>query len=210
VAAALTQAEAADASGRALLEAVTAGIEAATRIYNAVYPTLKGRDKCGMSPVSVANAVGAAAAAACGGPILPEHSEECLRYLAQPAVAGAYAKISVVPDGDLTHYHQARVRVELADGRVLDQAACAPRGTPGNPLSDDDVRAKFIRLAAPVLGPGAAESVRSVIEGVGDAPDLRQMFGWLRAETPAGLGQGNPAHFLTANPESTGGVMPVT
>ena len=64
VAAALTAAEVADASGRALLEAVTAGIEATTRIYNAVYPTLKSRDKSGMSPISVANAVGAAAAAA--------------------------------------------------------------------------------------------------------------------------------------------------
>ena len=41
VAAAMTAAEVADASGRALLEAVTAGIEATTRIYNAVYPTLQ-------------------------------------------------------------------------------------------------------------------------------------------------------------------------
>lgn len=54
----------ANASGRALLEAVTAGIEATTRVYNAVYPTLKSRDKSGMSPISVANAIGTAVAAA--------------------------------------------------------------------------------------------------------------------------------------------------
>ena len=352
VAAAMTAAEAADASGRALLEAVTAGIEATTRIYNAVYPTLKSRDKSGMSPISVANAVGAAAAAArlrrldasrhqealaiaaalagwcpseamagpassvkpilfggwpastgllaaqyaeaglsgpprilespvgwmatvaespnlaalddpawalarprrkwhaccgynhaaidtvlsirdrhpgllekarsvqlslppytmhtvvkptpptapnearfhiryitavaaaCGGPILPEHSEECLRYLAQPTVADAYEKISVVPDGTLTHYHQARARVELADGSVLEQDGGAPRGTPDNPLSDDDVRAKFMRLAAPVLGTSAAENLRSMIEGISNAPDTHQLFALLRPGTP--------------------------
>jgi hypothetical protein len=43
---------------------VTAGIEATTRVYNAVYPTLKSRDKSGMSPISVANAIGTAVAAA--------------------------------------------------------------------------------------------------------------------------------------------------
>ena len=110
-------------------------------------------------------------AAACGGPIVPEHREECLRYLAQSAVADAYEKISVAPDGTLTHYHQTRARVELADGSVLEQDGGAPRGTPDNPLSDDDVRAKFMRLAVPVLGTSAAENLRSTIEGISNAPD---------------------------------------
>ena len=128
-------------------------------------------------------------AAACGGPIVPEHSEECLRYLAQPTVADAYEKISVVPDGTLTHYHQARVRVELADGSVLEQDGGAPRGTPDNPLSDDDVRAKFMRLAAPALGTPAAENLRSTIEGISNAPDTHRLFALLRPGTPGDLAQ---------------------
>ena len=121
-----------------------------------------------------------AVAAACGGPIIPAHSEECLRYLAQPAVADAYAKIRVNPDDALTHYHQTRVRVELADGRAIEQATSAPRGTPDNPLSDDDVRAKFTRLAAPVLGAAGAERLRLLVEGIDDAPGLGPLFALLR------------------------------
>jgi len=348
VAAALTAAEDANASGAALLEAVVAGIEATTRVYNAVYPTFKGYDQCGMAPLGLPNAVGAAAAAArlrrlnaeehaealaiaaalagwcpaettagqastvkpflfggwpastgllaaqyaaagvsgppyilespvgwlrtvatdpdvaaisgpswalaqprrklhaccgythaaidavlsiregrpglldqawsiqvslppytmhtvvkptpptapnqarfhvqycvavaaaCGGPIVPAHSEEFGRYLAQPQVSAAYAKISVLPDDALTHYHQARLRVELADGSAVEEANGAPRGTPQNPLSDDDVRAKFMRLAAPVLGDGAAGRLRAVVESIADAPSLEPLFALLR------------------------------
>jgi 2-methylcitrate dehydratase PrpD len=343
VAAALTAAEGARASGRALLEAVVAGIEATTRVYNAAYPTFKGYDQCGMAPIGLPNAVGAAAAAArlrhldaaghaealaiaavlagwcpaettagpastvkpflfggwpasvgllaaqyaaagltgppfvlespvgwlrtvandpdvtaitdpswalarprrllrlrprgdrhraehqgqpagaaragpvdpavaaavhdahggeaaaarrpepgpvrravlrCGGrrlrrPILPAHSEEHARYLAQPPVADAYAKISVVRDDALTHYHQTRVRVELADGRAIEEATSAPRGTPDNPLSDD-VRGKFTRLAAPVLGAAVAEHLRLTLEGIDEAPDLGMLFALVR------------------------------
>ena len=358
VAAALAAAEVARASGRALLEAVVAGIEATTRIYNAVYPTFKGYDQCGMAPLGLPNAVGAAAAAArlrpldagrhaealaiaaslagwcpaettagpastvkpflfggwpasvgllaaqyaaagltgppfvlespvgwlgtvardpdvgaitdptwalarprrklhaccgythaaidsvlslrgsqpglleqarsirvslppytmhtvvkpgppaapnqarfdvrycvavaaaCGVPIVPAHSEEHARYLAQPPVADAYRKISVVADDALTHYHQTRVRVELADGRAVEEATSAPRGTPDNPLSDEDVRAKFTRLAAPVLGAAAAERLRLTVEGIADAPGLEPLFALLRPDgstSPEGL-----------------------
>lgn len=348
VAAALAAAEDANASGAALLEAVVAGVEATTRVYNAVYPTFKGYDQCGMAPIGVPNAVGAAAAAArlwrldpephaealaiaaalagwcpaettagpastvkpflfggwpastgllaaqyaaaglsgpphilespvgwlrtvatdpdvaalagpswalaqprrklhacCGythaaidavlsirdarpgaleearsievslppytmhtvvkaappaapnqarfhvqycvavaaaggGPIVPAHSEEFGRYLARPEVAAAYAKISVRPDAALTHYHQARLRVELADGSTVEEANSAPRGTPQNPLSDDDVRAKFTRLAAPVLGDGAAGRLRAVVESIAGAPGLGPLFALLR------------------------------
>ena len=121
-----------------------------------------------------------AVAAACGGPIVPAHSEEFGRYLAQPRVAAAYAKISVLPDEALTHYHQARLRVELADGAAVEEANSAPRGTPQNPLSDDDVRAKFMRLTAPVLGAAAAGRLRAVVEAVADAPSLEPLFALLR------------------------------
>ena len=64
VAAALALAEDLDATGAQLLTATIAGIEVSTRIYNALYPTLKAYDECGMVPVGVPNSVGAAAAGA--------------------------------------------------------------------------------------------------------------------------------------------------
>jgi 2-methylcitrate dehydratase PrpD len=64
VSAALALGEARGATGTRLLEAVARGIEVTTRIYGAVYPSLKRYTEVGMVPVGLPSAVGAAAAAA--------------------------------------------------------------------------------------------------------------------------------------------------
>ncbi|TMI10715.1 MAG: MmgE/PrpD family protein [Betaproteobacteria bacterium] len=46
----------------------------------------------------------------------------------------------------------ARVRVALADGRSFVSEPARDRGNPENPLSDDELRAKYRELAIPVLG----------------------------------------------------------
>ncbi len=46
----------------------------------------------------------------------------------------------------------ARVRITLQDGRALVSNPARARGNPENPLSDDELRAKYRELAAPVLG----------------------------------------------------------
>jgi 2-methylcitrate dehydratase PrpD len=46
---------------------------------------------------------------------------------------------------------EARMRVRLRDGRVLDEVVRAARGTPGHPVSRQDVEEKFRRLAGVVL-----------------------------------------------------------
>jgi len=46
----------------------------------------------------------------------------------------------------------ARVRVTLADGRTLVSEPALARGNPDNPLSDDELRAKYRSYAEPVLG----------------------------------------------------------
>jgi hypothetical protein len=43
------------------------------------------------------------------------------------------------------------MRVWLRDGRVLDEVVRAARGTPGHPVSRQDVEEKFRRLAGVVL-----------------------------------------------------------
>ena len=64
VAASLALAEATGVSGARLLEAVIRGIEVTTRVYSAVYPTLKRYTETGMVPVGLPSTIGAAAAAA--------------------------------------------------------------------------------------------------------------------------------------------------
>jgi 2-methylcitrate dehydratase PrpD len=64
VTASLALAEARGASGAAMLEAVIRGIEVTSRIYDAVYPTLKRFTDVGLVPVGIPSSIGAAAAAA--------------------------------------------------------------------------------------------------------------------------------------------------
>lgn len=59
----------------------------------------------------------------------------------------------------------ARVRIRLADGRVLESAPARARGNPENPLSDDELQRKYSALAEPVLGaPRASRIERAVHE----------------------------------------------
>lgn len=51
----------------------------------------------------------------------------------------------------------ARVRVALADGRVLEHFSPYRKGDPEAPLSDAEIDAKFLELVAPVLGAAAAD-----------------------------------------------------
>jgi 2-methylcitrate dehydratase PrpD len=53
--------------------------------------------------------------------------------------------------------------LHCADGRVLSHAVERPRGHPGNPLSDDDLRAKFADCAAYAKRPPSAATVRAFL-----------------------------------------------
>jgi 2-methylcitrate dehydratase PrpD len=64
---------------------------------------------------------------------------------------------------------EARMRVRLRDGRVLDEVVRAARGTPGHPVSRHDVEEKFRRLAGVVL---PAPRVGRLLETLRDLPAL--------------------------------------
>lgn len=60
----LALAESRSASGAAVLEATVRGIEVTTRVYEAIYPTLRRYTEVGMVPVGIPSTLGAAAAVA--------------------------------------------------------------------------------------------------------------------------------------------------
>jgi 2-methylcitrate dehydratase PrpD len=51
----------------------------------------------------------------------------------------------------------ATVTITLTDGTAFSHTTAHNRGTPGNPVPDDEIEAKFLDLAAPVIGPAAKE-----------------------------------------------------
>jgi len=78
------------------------------------------------------------------------------RGLANPGVARLVAATTVTEDADFARRFPAerwaRVRISLRDGRTLVSAPAVARGNPENPLSDDELRAKYRALATPILG----------------------------------------------------------
>ena len=58
----------------------------------------------------------------------------------------------------------AQVRITLGDGRKLVSPAERARGNPENPLSDDELRAKYRELAAPVLGAECAARIERAVD----------------------------------------------
>src|SRR5690606_27268853 len=65
----------------------------------------------------------------------------------------------------------SRVRLTLSDGSVLEETVEQPKGMPANPLSEDELIAKFHDLADPVIGPRAAsELVTAVKQLTADKP----------------------------------------
>lgn len=66
----------------------------------------------------------------------------------------------------------ADVTVYLRDGRVLEDPPRTARGDPHQPLSDDELVAKYHGFADPLLGPGLAAEIRDLSLAVDEQEDL--------------------------------------
>lgn len=71
--------------------------------------------------------------------------------IADPALRALTAKVVLQPDAAVAET-AARMVVKFADGTQAEAAVILARGNPDNPMSWDDLRAKFMPLTEPVLG----------------------------------------------------------
>lgn len=74
----------------------------------------------------------------------------------------------------------ARVEIVLKDGRRLTQEILDCLGDPANPMPRERVSAKFLRLAAPVVGEGRAQEFSARIQDLENEPDMRRLTALLR------------------------------
>jgi 2-methylcitrate dehydratase PrpD len=79
-----------------------------------------------------------------------------------------------LPDG-LEQHAWSRITVRLRDGRTLDSPPRGASGHPGQPLTDAQLRAKFLGCAAPVLGEAEAAAVAAQVERLEEIPDVRAL-----------------------------------
>jgi 2-methylcitrate dehydratase PrpD len=82
----------------------------------------------------------------------------------------------VTPEADASlGLGAARMAVRLADGRVLEQRVAAARGTADNPLSREELEAKFRRLAEVVLPAERVARLAAMLRGLADLPDVADL-----------------------------------
>jgi 2-methylcitrate dehydratase PrpD len=75
-------------------------------------------------------------------------------------------------DPNAKTYLEARVRIVLRDGTLLDRHVPHALGTLARPMSDSDLEAKFRDLVAPVLPDGRTEDLIRLCWNVEDLPDI--------------------------------------
>jgi 2-methylcitrate dehydratase PrpD len=100
-----------------------------------------------------------------------EFVEESLR---DPAVARVMSRVVAEADASLG-IGAAQMTVRLADGRAVEERVTAARGTPENPLTREEVEAKFRRLAAVVLPGERVARLVAALGGLADLPDMAEL-----------------------------------
>lgn len=102
-----------------------------------------------------------------------------------PVIRALARRVTVREDPVLTallpRLRPARLRVALADGRVLAAEAMVNKGDAEDPYGPDDIGRKFLELAGPVWGEGHARRVAQAVDGLDGAADVRALDGLLAA-----------------------------
>jgi 2-methylcitrate dehydratase PrpD len=79
-----------------------------------------------------------------------------------------------LPDG-LNEHAWTRVNLRLRDGRTLESAPRGASGHPDQPLTDAQLRDKFLACAMPIIGAGEADGVATQLTHLEDIPDVRAL-----------------------------------
>ncbi len=107
------------------------------------------------------------------------HDPEILRISKATEIVDSdhYTKIS-------TRQRWADVTLYLQDGREIQSEPTTPRGDPEDPLSDEEISAKFHLLSDPVIGKKRAISIEQRVSQVDDTDfDLEQLLELVLAPT---------------------------
>jgi 2-methylcitrate dehydratase PrpD len=79
-------------------------------------------------------------------------------------------------DASLPRGVSCRITITLTDGSNLVSQVDDPKGSIGNPMSDDEISGKFSDLAGPVVGAKAVTAIRELVAGLERCSDVRQLL----------------------------------
>jgi 2-methylcitrate dehydratase PrpD len=101
-----------------------------------------------------------------------------------PQVLALMKRVELIGDEEMTHALPARhavVEVKLRDGRELRQLTTQVRGTPGNPVTREEIAEKTLDLCAPVLGKGRARELIEAVWQIEKVTNVRKLRPLLQA-----------------------------
>ena len=101
--------------------------------------------------------------------------------LADPAILELCAKTTYAPDPDSAYpdYFSGAIDIHTTDGRKLHHREQMNRGSAGNPMSDSDIKGKYLDNATRTLSAKGAENVMRLVLELEHAPNLEQLAGAL-------------------------------
>ena len=101
------------------------------------------------------------------------------RVLDDERIRSMAKRVEIAADGEMTlkrdDYPTAHVRIGLNDGRVLSRSTGVVRGDAANPVSVDEIQAKFLTLTSVRLGERRAVEVIEAVEKMELLEDVRSL-----------------------------------
>lgn len=89
-------------------------------------------------------------------------------------------KVKGLPDEEIERnfprLYTCDMEIRMKRGAVHRCRVDYPKGDPRNPLSEDELRVKFMSLAEPVLPPGKAKEVESIVKGLEKEKSLARLM----------------------------------
>ena len=109
--------------------------------------------------------------------------------LADPRIMDFITRIHAYSDAEIdamgpAFRHAARVQVTTRDGRTFKQEILNRRGSPENPLSDEDVEYKFRHVVASCLAPQDLERIVTLCHELDTVKDVGELVELLAAPRP--------------------------
>jgi 2-methylcitrate dehydratase PrpD len=97
------------------------------------------------------------------------------RRMDDPPIKALRERIRVAARADAAEGGQAHVAVTLADGRTVEHQVVHVRGTPGNPMTAEEVVAKAQGLIEPVVGAATTNELIARLLGLEQLVDVRAL-----------------------------------
>jgi 2-methylcitrate dehydratase PrpD len=108
-----------------------------------------------------------------GKALLKQYSDRNIR---NPQVKRLSEITAISEDASLPRGVSCRMTVGLKDGRTLTSQVDYPKGSIQNPMSDEEMRAKFQSLAVPVIGEKRAAALADQVQDLEKVSDVSELM----------------------------------